>query len=197
LENPLPLTNEERVVLEDRCFGLSEVKNIEPDENRRGWMLEDMTDDELMIFIERDQIRQATIADQPTPEREKVSRPRERAARVPKIQSVKTAEHFIEKDGKLYRRETWTSANIFGDTSERHFDILCGQRVRWEGRLVSASIVLHWVRTGEVVAKVPRGERKPFRAQVRQGEKLVHLGYFATREERDAAIFAFRLGVSA
>ena len=34
-----------------------------------------------------------------------------------------------------------------------------------------------------------------FRALIRRGEKLHHIGYFATAEERDAAVFAARLGI--
>jgi len=33
------------------------------------------------------------------------------------------------------------------------------------------------------------------RARVRTPEGLLHLGYFVTQEERDAAIFAYRLGI--
>jgi len=70
----------------------------------------------------------------------------------------------------------------------------CGERVQWRGRTVSASIVLHWLRSGEIVARVPR-EAKPFRAVVRVGGKVKHLGRFATEAERDTAVFSFRLGV--
>lgn len=34
-----------------------------------------------------------------------------------------------------------------------------------------------------------------FRASVRDGVRVVHLGYFATVEEREAAIFAYKLGI--
>ena len=37
---------------------------------------------------------------------------------------------------------------------------------------------------------------KPFRARVRTDNGLVHLGYFATEEERNAAVFAYRLGIT-
>lgn len=41
-----------------------------------------------------------------------------------------------------------------------------------------------------------RRRAKRYRARVRESDRLVHLGYFATREERDAAVFAYRLGIT-
>lgn len=40
-----------------------------------------------------------------------------------------------------------------------------------------------------------RRRAKSYRARLREGKRLVHLGYFATVEERDAAIFAYKLGI--
>lgn len=36
---------------------------------------------------------------------------------------------------------------------------------------------------------------KPYRARVRTENGLVHLGYFATEEQRNAAVFAYKLGI--
>lgn len=193
------LTANERDALEDRLWAMPEVKQIEPNDNQRGFMLEDMTDDEIIDLANRlepvpqEQVQQVEYV---KPEREPAQRSRERAPRVKRVESVKTGEKFIEKGGKLYRRETWISADLMGNEAERTLDIPCGQRVRWEGRLVSASIVLHWLRTGDVVKRLPRDDVKPYRARVRSGGRLVHLGYFATAEERDAAIFSFKLGLT-
>ena len=44
--------------------------------------------------------------------------------------------------------------------------------------------------------ELARAKTKPYRARVRTPDGLLHLGYFATVEERDAAIFAYRLGIS-
>ena len=193
------LTANERNALEDRLWAMPEVKQIEPDDNQRGFMLEDMTDEELISLADRlgqAQQERAREVEQVKPEREPVKRSRERAPRVKRIESIKTGEKFIEKGGKLYRRETWASADLSGNEAERFLDIPCGQRVRWEGRLVSASIVLHWLRTGDVVKRLPRDDAKPYRARIRSGGRLVHLGYFATEAERDAAIFSFKLGLT-
>jgi hypothetical protein len=106
----------------------------------------------------------------------------------PRTKPVMTGFEFVEHEGTLHRIETWTH----GLTDQR-LRIRCGATVRFDGRTVSASIVLHWLRTGELVKRVPRG-RKTWQAAVRVDGKVKHLGRFATVEERDAAVFAFRLG---
>lgn len=105
----------------------------------------------------------------------------------PKLQTLNriSFEYVESKSGKLVRRENYSNGSVVY--------VRCGERVQFNGRTVSASIVLHWVRTGELVARAPRPV-KAFRAVVREGAKVKHLGRFATREERDAAVFAFRLG---
>lgn len=187
------MNHEERAKLEDRIFDLSNLDMSD---------IEAMSDDDLIDWMTRHELAkqaQAVEAEQIKPEREPVPRSRERAPRVKRIQSVKTGETFIEKNGKLYRREVWTSFDMLGNESERTIDIACGQRVHIDGRLVSASIALHWVRTGEWVARVPKPPKapaKPFRAVVRHEGKTKHIGCFATAEERDAAIFSFKLGLT-
>lgn len=116
-----------------------------------------------------------------------VDAPRKQRAIKPKIMALKVDRvDFVEsKSGRLVRKETFTDGSIGY--------VRCGERVQWEGRTVSASIVLHWLRTGERVRRVPRTV-KPFRAVVREGDKVKHLGRFATREERDAAVLSYRLG---
>jgi len=105
-----------------------------------------------------------------------------------KIKPVMTGFEFVEHDGALHRVETWLTGSI-----EQRVRVRCGATVRFEGRSVSASIVLHWLRTGELVKRVPRA-RKTWQAAVRDGGRVVHLGRFATREERDAAVLMYRLG---
>lgn len=185
------MNREERLKLEDRIFDLSNLDMLD---------IEAMTDDDLIDWMTRHELaKQAREVEQVKPERESVQRSRERAPRVKRLQSVKLGETFVEKDGKLYRRESWLTFDMFGSEAERDIDIPCGQRVRWEGRLVSASVVLHWVRTGERVYRVPKplkSPAKPFRAVVWHQGKARHLGCFATAEERDAATFAFKLGLT-
>jgi hypothetical protein len=70
----------------------------------------------------------------------------------------------------------------------------CGERVLFEGRTRSASIVAHYLTAGEWVKRIPKPRR--IRAVVRDGARVVHLGYFATVAERDAAVFAHKLGIT-
>jgi len=93
----------------------------------------------------------------------------------------------------LMRCESWRHFASDGSVTSRDIFVPVGSRLMWRGRVVSASIVLHWLRTGEVVARVPRADKKPFRAIVRDGAKTKHIGYFATEGERDAAILNYRL----
>lgn len=117
--------------------------------------------------------------DAPPPERKR------RAIRPRAVPPKLTSFEFID-NGVLLRRETFNDDTVA--------NVKCGARVQFEGRTVSASIVLHYLRTGERVARVPR-EAKPFRAVVRVGATVKHLGRFATEAEKDAAVFSFRLGV--
>lgn len=94
---------------------------------------------------------------------------------------------FVEHEGALFRLETWCTGSI-----EQRVRVRCGATVRFQDKTVSSSIVLHWLKTGELVKRVPRA-RKQFQAAVRVGDKVKHLGRFATREERDAAILTYRL----
>jgi len=100
---------------------------------------------------------------------------------------------FIELNGRLLRRETWRRYSLDGQSVDDSFDIPCGARVVWEGRTVAAGVVLHWLRTGEKLAKLGK-QRKPYRGRVRDvNGALAHLGYFATAEARDAAVLMYKL----
>lgn len=118
-------------------------------------------------------------------------KPREKNPRFKKPERV--ALELVERDGQLMRRESWRTFAADGSATIRDEFILCGSRIFWRGRMVSAAIVLHWLRTGEIVARAPRADRKPFRAVVREGAKTKHLGYFASSEARDAAVLTYRL----
>lgn len=95
---------------------------------------------------------------------------------------------YIERQGKLMRVEHWSN----GSRTEAR-EVECASRVRWRGRVVSASIVLHHLRTGELVDRVPKPTGlKPYRAVVRVGERTQHLGYYASQSERDQAVADFK-----
>jgi hypothetical protein len=74
---------------------------------------------------------------------------------------------------------------------------LCGDRVRFDGRTYRAAIVAHYLKTGELVNRAPRAAKAPrYKAQLRVGARVLHIGYFATAAERDAAVFAHRIGIT-
>ena len=118
-------------------------------------------------------------------------KPREKKPQIRKPERVDF--ELVERGGRLMRRESWRTFAADGSATIRDEFIPVGSRVFWHGRVVSASIVLHYLRTGETVTRAPRADRKPFRAVVREGAKTKHLGYFANAQERDAAVLMYKL----
>lgn len=130
-------------------------------------LLEAMTDEQLRELL--------GITAKPEPKKPK---PRKQSLKpVPEFRKLESVE-FVEHDGALHRIEIYSDGG--------RYRIKCGNRVLWNDKTVSSSIVLHWLRTGEIVKRVPR-ERKTFKAAIRLGAKVLHLGYFATRAECGAA----------
>lgn len=126
-----------------------------------------------------------------------ILRPRESVKQKPRVKKaaiVKPVEtcsiEYVEHEGALHKIERYTFR-----PSVR---VACGDRVQFEGRTVSASIVLHWLRTGEIVKRVPRVRK--IKAAIRHNGRVIHLGRFATREEvqaaKDAAKFRILVGLS-
>lgn len=171
-----------RTELEDLVWELPSIKASGVDFD----FIEQMTDAEL-----RDLLKPAK------PEPVEIEKPEEPAKvariRFPAPRCV--AFEYVERDGRLKRLETWEHQNAGGKWNTS-IETLCGGRVTFEGRVVSASIVLHWLRTGEMVKRAPRANAKPFRASIRVGGRVVHLGYFATVAERDAAREKARFNLS-
>ena len=140
-------------------------------------VIDSLTDDQLRELCGfRD--REDESPDVPKKRKRRPIKPR---AIVPKIEDM----DYIERDGTLFKRLEYSNGQVM--------HVKCGNRVQFDKQTVSASIVLHWLRTGERVARVPV-EVKVYRAVVREGNKVKHLGRFATREERDAVIVNYRLG---
>ena len=109
-------------------------------------------------------------------------------------------EAFALVSGELMRRRV-ARVEVVQRGGERftreveHFE-RCGDRVRFGVNTYRAAVVAHYLKTGEMVQRVPKAKpAQRFKAQVREGSKVRHLGYFATVEERDAAVFAYRLGI--
>lgn len=115
-----------------------------------------------------------------------------RKTKEPALIWEKTGRSFEVIKGRLVTVEHWRTVNCIPPQLQDYV-IPCGKRVMFEGRCLSSSIVAHYLTTGEWVRRVPKPER--FRAVVRDGKRTKHLGYFATVEERDAAVFAWKLGI--
>ena len=112
-----------------------------------------------------------------------------RSVKIHKAAIEKLGFDYVEHLGRLHRVEHFSAG-----ASVR---VLCGKRVQFEGRMVAASIVLHWLRTGELVKRVPRVPK--IKAAIRVGKRVFHLGRFETREElqaaKDAAKFRILMGL--
>ena len=189
------MSEETRETLEDRVFDLPLMRERYPSTVERDMIVRNMSDDELQETLTVSQLEQVESNPEPVSSPKPVQT-HNSEKRTKRVKRVKTGESFIEKDGQLYRRETWSIVDSFGNVHRDWHDYLCGHRVRWDGRLVSASIVLHWLRTGERVKRVPSTDAKTYRAVVWHEGKTRHLGYFATEAERDAAVFSFKLGLT-
>jgi hypothetical protein len=94
---------------------------------------------------------------------------------------------LIEHNGHLCRRLTYSHGPAC--------IVRTGERVQFEGRTVSAALVLHYLRTGERVARLPRVVKR-HQAAIRHNGRVIHLGRFATEAEAVAARDAARLRVS-
>lgn len=93
-------------------------------------------------------------------------------------------DYFV-RDGVLMARRVATDS-----TGRVHLqDTRAPQRVVYEGRTMTASVLRRYLTTGSW----SKGPAKPFRAVVWDGAKTRHLGYYSTPEERDAAILTWRL----
>ena len=137
---------------------------------------------------------------EPAPRKERKKRESRKAAPPVAVIPRTIGEAFALVDGRLMRRRV-ARVEVVQRNNERftreveHFTP-CGGRVRFGGRVYSAAVVAHYLQTGEIVERVPRAKVAPrYRARVRTPEGLLHLGYFSTQEERNAAIFAYRLGI--
>ena len=162
--------------------------------------LEQLTDEQLREIL-GDAAPPAVVAPvEPAPRKERKKRESRKPAPPVAVVPRTIGEAFALVDGRLMRRRVARVEVVQRDgerfTREVEHFAPCGGRVRFGGRVYSAAVVLHYLQTGELVERVPRAKVAPrYRARVRDGARVVHLGYFATVEERDAAIFAYRLGI--
>lgn len=149
---------------------------------------------------------QSLAQDEPAPPVEPVKRephkPRESKKPAPPVVITPRTinEAFALVDGQLMRRTVARIEVVQRDnvrfTREVEQLTPCGNRVRFGGRTYRAAVVAHYLKTGELIHRAPRAAKPPrYKAQVRVGARVLHLGYFGSVEEREAAIFAYRLGI--
>ena len=165
---------------------LSSILDLDDDIEPR--TLESLTVDQLRSLLSDLKPEKPEKADKPAQPKPVKSAP---VAPAPSIDTApqRLEDAFRIRDGRLYRLE------VLGGIT---YTIPCGPRVRFDDRVFSARVVMHYLLTGELLSRAPRATAvpKPFRARIRSGGRLVHLGYFATAQERDAAVFAHRLGLN-
>ena len=162
--------------------------------------LEQLTDEQLREIL-GDAAPPVVVAPvEPAPHKERKKRESRKPAPPVAVVPRTIGEAFALVDGRLMRRRVARVEVVQRDgerfTREVEHFAPCGGRVRFGGRVYSAAVVLHYLQTGELVERVPLAKVAPrYRARVRTPEGLLHLGYFATQDERNAAIFAYRLGI--
>jgi hypothetical protein len=124
-----------------------------------------------------------------------------KAARPQHIKPRTIEDAFAVVNGQLMRRRVAIVEVVQKDNERfsRQTEALvpCGDRVRFGDRVLLSKVVAHYLTTGETLTRAPRDKPAPrFKAQVRDGARVLHIGYFATEEERNAAVFAYRLGIT-
>ena len=128
-------------------------------------------------------IRYAEIDEPPKPEK-----PRKRREKIEKPpRPYLLGAELIAHNGQLCRRLSYSN----GSTAI----VKTGERVEFEGRTVSAALVLHYLQTGERLQRIPRA-KKTHQAAIRHNGRVLHLGRFASKAEAVAARDAARLRVS-
>lgn len=138
-------------------------------------LIEGMTDAQLLHIL--------GLSDTPAPKKPKPST----TAPAKPAPPVLLETELIDHNGHLCRRLTYSHGPAC--------IVRTGERVLFEGRTVSAALVLHYLRTGERVTRLPRAI-KAHRAVIRHNGRVIHLGRFATEAEAVAARNAARLRVS-
>lgn len=144
----------------------------------------DIPDVEHMTDKQLEELAGLSTTATPAPEKPK---PSTTATKPKPAPPVLLDSELIEHNGHLCRRLTYSHGPAC--------IVRTGERVQFEGRTVSAALVLHYLRTGERVARLPRAI-KAHRAVIRHNGRVIHLGRFATAAEAVAARDAARLRVS-
>lgn len=151
----------------------------------------DMTDIQRMTDEQLNNLLQRAINGNKTDKLDKPGKP-PKPPKLPKPLVQRWSRLSVSyqiREGELVHVEKWCMG-----LDEREKVKPCGQRVTYEGEQMSAAILKHYLVTGEWVKRVPKPAKK-FKAVVSVNGKSVHLGYFATVEEKDQAIFLHKMGI--
>jgi hypothetical protein len=153
-------------------------------------IIESMSDAELRHLLSKVDAVEQVKHDKPVRVKEQVVKPV-----VERVEGLTLEDSFIVSEGRLMRRVV-VRQSVGQFVSETvHLEPL-GERVRFAGRVYRVSHLVHYFQTGDWIKRVTKVEKAPrFKAQVRDGARVLHLGYFATEGERDAAVFAHKLGL--
>ena len=146
----------------------------------------DIPDVEHMTEKQLEELAGLNTTATPAPEKPK-PKPSTTATKPKPAPPVLLDSELIEHNGHLCRRLTYSHGPAC--------IVRTGERVQFEGRTVSAALVLHYLRTGERVARLPRATKR-HQAAIRHNGRVIHLGRFATEAEAMAARDAARLRVS-
>lgn len=161
----------------------------------------EMTDEEQrreLQLLAREAEPRVVVKPEPKPRKPKASK---KPAPPQHIKPRTIEDAFVVVNGELLRRRV-AIVEVVQKDNERFSRqteglIPCGDRVRFGDRVLLSKVVAHYLTTGEMLTRAPREPRAPrFKAQVRDGARVLHLGYFASKAERDAAVFAYRLGIT-
>jgi hypothetical protein len=153
-------------------------------------IIESMSDAELHHLLSKVDAVEQVKPDKPVRVKEQVVKPV-----IERVEGLTLEDSFVVSEGRLMRRVV-VRQSIGQFASETvHLEPL-GERVRFAGRVYRVSHLIHYFQTGEWIRRISKAEKAPrYRARVRTPSGLIHLGYFATEAERDAAVFAHKLGL--
>jgi hypothetical protein len=154
-------------------------------------VIESFSDEELHHLLSKVDAVEQVKPDKPVRVKEQVIKPT-----IERVDGLTLEDSFIVSEGRLMRRVVVRQSVGQFASETIHLEPL-GERVRFAGRVYRVSHLIHYFQTGDWIKRVTKVKKAPrFKAQLRDGARVLHLGYFATEGERDAAVFAYRLGLT-
>jgi hypothetical protein len=176
------MTHETREQLEDAVFDAYPTLGMD--------VIESLSTEELRHLLSKGETAKPEQVEEPKQPKQSAIKPT-----IERIEPQAVEDAFTVVNGRLMRRVTvrQTVGQFIGESVQLE---PVGERVRFAGRIYRVSHLLHWFKTGEWVKRVSKTEKvQRYRARVRTSNGLVHLGYFASQSDRDAAVFAYKMGI--